>query len=173
MAAGSLIQPGTQTPPLQKPTGQGTPSGAGVCWHPALGEHESVVHTFPSSQLTGTWVHPVAGLQSSVVHSSPSSQEVTEPDPQVPEPSHLPGEVYLLFTQDADEHTALSPHIAHAPSPLHVPVVPHVSAAVDGQSSFGSVPDNAVTQDVPVSSITWQAGHVFPLGAQRFPVRAV
>src|SRR3989442_10728276 len=46
-----------------------------VCTHPVAGLHESVVQTFPSSQLrAGPPAHPPAEQVSFVVHALPSSQ---------------------------------------------------------------------------------------------------
>src|SRR5207244_10752266 len=67
------------------PSSHGTVLGA--CTQPVAGSHESVVHTFPSSQLrAGPPVHRPFEQVSPVVHALPSSQargfaECTDPRP--------------------------------------------------------------------------------------------
>lgn len=73
---------------------------------PVFASHESAVHAFWSSTLTGVWTGPVAGLQVSVVHRSSSERVGGTPGlhlpsvPQVSSPSHaLPFEqLVLTFT---------------------------------------------------------------------------
>src|SRR5262249_38278819 len=76
---GGGSDPHEHTPraPVSIPELHGVPSATGVNWHPRAASHESVVHSFPSTQTSGVpmWQTPVR--QTSLpLHTVASAQEV-------------------------------------------------------------------------------------------------
>src|SRR5262245_1281509 len=69
--------PVRQSPPEQLPLGHGVPSGRGVYWQPPGAAHESSVHGFWSSQVSGVPRMQTPPWQVSIpLHGSPSEQGV-------------------------------------------------------------------------------------------------
>src|SRR5437870_1925627 len=121
---------------------QALPSSHGrvlaACMQPVAGSHESVVQTFPSSQLRagppmqrpfeqaspsshgavfGVWMQPLFGSQESSVQGLSSSQSSGGP------PTHVPAEQISAVVQALPSWHGfeLKPTTWHVPVPLQVP----------------------------------------------------
>src|SRR5437870_4991687 len=153
--------PPTHVPPEQVslvvqalPSSHGTVLGA--CTQPVAGSHESVVHTFPSSQLrAGPPVHRPFEQVSPVVHALPSSQASvfgawTQPLPESQEssvqglpssqssdgpPTHAPAAHVSAVVQALPSWHgfALKPTTWHVPVPLQVPSSVQTLASLQAQ----------------------------------------
>ncbi len=146
--------PPTHTPAEQaSPVVHAFPSLHGAvlcaCWQPEPGLHESVVHTFPSSQFgAAPPTHAPAEHASPVVHAFPSS--------------HAPGTLVCAHpvagTHESAVHTFPSSQFVAIP-PVHAPAA-HVSPVVHASPSLHETVLLACTQ--PVAGEHESSVHTFP-----------